>query len=180
MPDTFTAAEWLNDFKKRVDQMQKIVGQTDFGRSGIWYGGLLAPEAYLIASQQSTAQLNKFSLEELELKFEFDPSDAEKDKACTDQSGFIINGLSIESAEYDPVDKRIKLSNKLQSTLPTINMQWVHRETAAKSQDANQEFVELPVYLNRSRKQLLTSVKMPTYGIEAFVWYQRGVAIFAQ
>lgn len=55
VPDTFTAAEWLNDFKKRVDQMQKIAGQTDFGRSGIWYGGLLAPEAYLIASQQSTA-----------------------------------------------------------------------------------------------------------------------------
>lgn len=50
VPDTFTAAEWLNDFKKRVDQMQKLVISSDFGRSGIWYGGLLTPEAYLIAS----------------------------------------------------------------------------------------------------------------------------------
>lgn len=113
VPDTFTAAEWLNDFKKRVDQMEKLVSKSDFGRSGMWYGGLLSPEAYLIATQQATAQLNNFSLEELELRFNFDPSDDEKTKACDDQSGFIINGLSIESAEYDIQDKRIKLSNKL-------------------------------------------------------------------
>lgn len=53
--DTFTAAEWLNDFKKRVDQMEKLVNKSDFGRSGMWYGGLLSPEAYLIATQQATA-----------------------------------------------------------------------------------------------------------------------------
>lgn len=73
VPATYTAAEWLNDFKKRVDQMEKLVEKSDFGRSGLWFGGLLYPEAYLIAAQQSTAQLNNWSLEELELKFNFDP-----------------------------------------------------------------------------------------------------------
>lgn len=87
------------------------------------------------------------------MRFNFDPSDDDKTKACDDQSGFILNGLSIESAEFDTQDKRIKLSNKLSAQLPTINMTWVHRETAAKIDQGNQtEFVELPVYLNRSRK----------------------------
>lgn len=71
------------------------------------------------------------------MRFNFNPSEDEKAKACDDQSGFIINGLSIESAEYDAQDKRIKLSNKLSAALPTINMTWVHRETAAKIDQGN-------------------------------------------
>jgi len=39
--------------------------------------------------------------------------------------------------------------------------------------------VELPVYLNRSRRHLLCSVKMETFGVPKHIWYQRGVALFA-
>jgi len=52
----------------------------------------------------------------------------------------------------------------------------VHIDPEKKDEE---ELVELPVYLNRSRKQLLTSVKMPKFGVLPHIWFQRGVAIFA-
>jgi hypothetical protein len=41
------------------------------------------------------------------------------------------------------------------------------------------DFIQIPVYLNKQRTNLLFSVKIPTFGIPAYVWYQRGVALFA-
>jgi len=37
----------------------------DFGKKGLWFGGLLYPEAYLTATRQFVAQANGWSLEEL-------------------------------------------------------------------------------------------------------------------
>ena len=169
--------------------MTKLSTSNDHGRSGVWFGGLLSPEAYLIATQQSTAQQHEWSLEELDLQFDFDPSEEEIQQAVDERSGFIVHGLSVESAEYDRKDASLKLTNRLSATLPTINLRWVHKDasrhraqpTASGGAGADQppDFVELPVYLNRSRKHLLCSVRMPTFGIKQHTWYQRGVALFA-
>ena len=51
----------------------------------------------MTATRQSVAQENKWSLEELDLKFEVDPSDEAISK---NQLGFIVEGLSIEGASY--------------------------------------------------------------------------------
>ena len=72
-----TASEWLQDFVKRVDQMQNLSTSSELGRDGVWFGGLQSPEAYLIATQQATAQINNWSLEELDLKLNFNPTDDE-------------------------------------------------------------------------------------------------------
>lgn len=70
-----TVTEWIEDFNKRIDQLQKVSVSSDFGRKGgLWFGGLLFPEAFMTASRQSVAQDNKWSLEELDLQFEVDPS----------------------------------------------------------------------------------------------------------
>lgn len=69
-----TATEWINDFNNRVNQLQKLSSASDLGKSGLWFGGLLFPEAYLTATRQKIAQENSWSLEELSLKFELDPS----------------------------------------------------------------------------------------------------------
>jgi dynein heavy chain 1 len=45
-----SAAAWINDFIKRVEQLQELKTQDDFGKQGIWFGGLLFPEAYLTAT----------------------------------------------------------------------------------------------------------------------------------
>jgi dynein heavy chain 1 len=98
----------------------------------MWFGGLLFPEAFMTASRQSVAQENKWSLEELELKFEVDPSEeAIKNNPC----GFIVDGLSIEGASYSKDESRIKLSESLQSFLPRVNLKWINKNK--KSDDDN-------------------------------------------
>jgi len=189
VPDSVPAAEWLNDFARRVEQLRRLSGSADQGRSGIWFGGLLGPEAFLIATQQATAQQHSWSLEELELKLDFDPSPEEIQRAVEERSGFIVHGLAIESAEFDPAARRIKLSSKLASALPTVNLRWVRTEPASARVQAAEEgsraegraadFVSLPLYLTRSRKNLVCAVKLPTHGVPQHAWYQRGAALFA-
>ena len=62
--------EWILDFKNRINQLNKITHSPDFGRSGLWIGGLIFPEAYLTATRQSVAQELKVSLDELMLSVE--------------------------------------------------------------------------------------------------------------
>lgn len=56
---------WVVDFIKRIDQLKVLSTSKDFGQSGLWFGGLLFPEAYLTATRQSVAQTNKWSLEDV-------------------------------------------------------------------------------------------------------------------
>ena len=175
---SITATEWINDFKKRVEQLQKLGASTDYGKkSGLWFGGLLFPEAFMTATRQSVAQENKWSLEELDLKFEVDPKEED---IQNNPLGFIVEGLSIEGASYAKDEQRIKLSESLSSFLPKANLKWVNKvKEQNNSEDDNVEYIQIPVYLNKQRTTLLFSVKVPTFGIPAFVWYQRGVALFA-
>jgi dynein heavy chain 1 len=178
-----TVTEWIEDFKKRIEQLEKLSGSKDFGRKGMWFGGLLFPEAFMTATRQSVAQENKWSLEELELKFEVDPTDAVIEN---NSQGFIVDGLSIEGASYSKEDQRIKLSETLQSFLPRANLKWVNKykqkqedEASVAEGESQQEYIQIPVYLNKQRTTLLFSVKVPTFGIPQYIWYQRGVALFA-
>lgn len=50
-----TATEWINDFNNRVNQLQKLSTASDLGKSGLWFGGMLFPEAYLTATRQKIA-----------------------------------------------------------------------------------------------------------------------------
>lgn len=159
--------------------MIRLSTSDDHGRRGIWLGGLISPGAYLIATQQATAQQLEQSLEELELAFEFNPSEQSVADTLKDESGFIITGLSVESAEFSEEDARIKMSNKLSSPLPTIVLRWVQKRKKGEEDDSGTGQVDLPVYLNNARKQLLCAVKVATFGVPAHTWYQRGVALFA-
>jgi len=67
------------------------------------------------------------------------------------------------------------MAAKLSSPLPTVLLKWVRKAEAG----TEMEQVELPLYLNRLRKQLLCSIKIETFGVSAQSWYQRGVALFA-
>lgn len=52
---TWGASAYLQDFTDRVKQAETLSQRGDFGRSGVWIGGLISPGAFLIATQQSTA-----------------------------------------------------------------------------------------------------------------------------
>ena len=64
----------------------------------------------------------------------------------------------------------------MSSFLPKVNLKWVNK--ARNEEIENMEYIQIPVYLNKQRTTLLFSVKIPTFGIPAYVWYQRGVALF--
>lgn len=108
------------------------------------------------------------------MKFEVDPSE---EVLANNPLGFLVEGLSIEGASYSKDDARIKLSESLSSFLPRTNLKWVNK--THESADDTTEYIQIPVYLNKQRTTLLFSVKVPTFGIPAYVWYQRGVALFA-
>jgi len=73
-----TATIWVNDFVRRVIQLQDLSKKPDFGQSGLWLGGLLFPEAYLTATRQSIAQKNNWSLEELKMEFKINPTEEDR------------------------------------------------------------------------------------------------------
>ena len=53
----FTAAQWINDFCARIQQLNTInVG--DMEHQVVWLGGLFQPEAWLTATQQAAAKVN--------------------------------------------------------------------------------------------------------------------------
>lgn len=114
------------------------------------------------------------SLEELTLRFTLNPSQELIDEMVSQERGFIIKGMSVESAEFDYEDKRIKMSQKLSSELPTMILHW--EEKAKLPEETN--VVALPVYLNSTRKHLLCSCMVDNFGTPEHVWYQRGVAMF--
>jgi len=62
------------------------------------------------------------------MKFEFDPSEDEIQKTLDESTGFILRGLAIESADFDPQDRKIKLTSQLSANLPTINLKWVRKD----------------------------------------------------
>ena len=81
----------------------------------------------------------------------------------------------MQGADYSTDESRIKMTESLQSKLPSVNFKWV----VAEDIDQDIQTIEIPVYLNTQRTNLITSVKIPTSGIPSYVWYQRGVALFA-
>ncbi len=104
--------------------------------------------------------------------------DPSEDVVSNNPLGFIVDGLSIEGASYAKDESRIKLSESLQSYLPRANLKWINKNKKTDEEEAT-EYIQIPVYLNKQRTNLLFSVKIPTFGIPAYVWYQRGVALFA-
>lgn len=68
---TFTIDSTINltthiiDLQKRFEQFNKLIKAPSYQNAGVWFGGLLFPEAYMTATRQFVAQRNGWSLEEL-------------------------------------------------------------------------------------------------------------------
>jgi len=62
---TINLTNYVLDLQKRFDQFNKLIKNPSYQSSGVWFGGLLYPEAYMTATRQFVAQRNGWSLEEL-------------------------------------------------------------------------------------------------------------------
>lgn len=67
----------------------------NYHQKGVWFGGLLFPEAYLTATRQFVSQINSWSLEELVIKIDIPKS------AVANSNSFIAKGMYIEGATWD-------------------------------------------------------------------------------
>lgn len=62
---TINLTNYIIDLQKRFEQFNKLIATPEYQKSGVWFGGLLFPEAYMTATRQYVAQKNGWSLEEL-------------------------------------------------------------------------------------------------------------------
>ncbi|KAJ1554817.1 Rab GDP dissociation inhibitor alpha, partial [Nowakowskiella sp. JEL0078] len=153
--------KWVADFKDRLTHIDSMTKAADFSDVSIWIGGLFIPEAFVTATRQAVAQQNKWSLEELYLNVVIDEENS---------TGFSISGMRIEGAVTE--DKILKLSNTaLNSKLPTLQIKWLKKDVIENSDGK----IEIPVYLNKDRSDILFSAKMLSAG-STFEWIERGVA----
>lgn len=65
---TISLTNYIIDLQHRFEQFNKLIETIDYQNSGVWFGGLLFPEAYMTATRQFVAQRNGWSLEELEIR----------------------------------------------------------------------------------------------------------------
>ena len=156
--------EWLIDFKKRLEQLNFMNNSGDFGKKGLWLGGLFYQDAFMTATRQAVAQEKKWSLEELSLEIsvgsELGPED----------NGYVIKKLTLESAKWS--NDQLEYSHELSTSLPDTVFRWVRDKPSSDK-------ISIPVYLNNSRKKLLFSVEVAEGEGSHMLWYQRGAAIAA-
>ena len=162
--------EWILDLRNRINQLNTITKSDDYGKSNLWLGGLIFPEAYLTATRQSVAQEYKVSLDELVLTVEM-----VKDIFSVEKNAFVLKGLCIEGAEWNYESNKLIMTDNLYCQLPPFLLKWEIRKNA----DLGKMF-PIPVYLNNMRKNLLFSVYIKNDSVLSDSdWYQRGIALIS-
>jgi len=185
IPKGLTVIRWIADFAERIKQLQTISqaansgGAKDLKNVTVWLGGLFIPEAYITATRQFVAQANHWSLEEL--KLEVTVADKNSGLMKADDCSFIVKGLKLQGAECSR--NMLSLSNIITTDLPNTCLTWKHfGGVIGSTGDASSgtDFVQLPVYLNQTRVELLFTVDMKTTGeVPSRSFYERGVAFLS-
>jgi len=160
-------SEWIMDLRYRVQQLNKISAEKDFGKKNIWMGGIIFPEAYLTATRQYVASNMKVPLDELVISIEM-PKVIDK----IEDNEFVVSGICLEGAEWCYDSSKLVMTDNLFYQLPKVIMKWIR-----KSKDMTKVF-PVPVYLNNTRKNLIFSLLIKNESeLSDFDWYQRGIAM---
>ncbi|CAI2172645.1 16667_t:CDS:10, partial [Funneliformis geosporum] len=142
VPKTVSLNHWIADFKSRLQQLESITSESYYGGLSVWLGGLFMPEAYVTATRQAVAQSHKWSLEELRLEIDLNRKG--------DKDSFIITGLKLSGAEWN--NNQVRLVSSPFTKLEESQIRWVLKSEAIETDD---QTVQLPVYLNEDRSDLL-------------------------
>ncbi|GAA5808073.1 hypothetical protein MFLAVUS_001455 [Mucor flavus] len=164
VPRNASLNSWLADLKLRLEQVEALAQESSFDQVEIAIGSLFTPEAYVTATRQATAQRYKWSLEELVL--DVDIGDTKQDVA-----GYRIRGLKMEGAQWN--NNEICLTSEPSSKLPKTAIRWIRKEQRKEILNS----VELPVYLNSDRTDLLLTMTVPANAEEKDRIPQRAVAL---
>ncbi|KAH8834765.1 dynein heavy chain protein 1 [Flagelloscypha sp. PMI_526] len=137
---------WIPDFSRRLKQLENIAGLDNVNNLEVWLGGLFFPEAYITATRQAVAQRKRWSLETLHMRLDIE--------RVNDPSGFIVDGLALEGASW--ASDQLVLSNGETVRLNPSQVRWVQSDEALPD-----GYVNLPVYLNSDRSDVLFTVDLP-------------------
>ena len=92
---SLSLTNYVLDLQKRFEQFNHLIATPDYQSCGVWFGGLLFPEAYMTATRQFVAQRNGWSLEELELSTEL-----HKGGQLSSES-LLMTGMRIEGGNWN-------------------------------------------------------------------------------
>jgi len=176
-----TVIQWIVDLAERLKQLQNVARSTNAGGAKelksikVWLGGLFIPEAYITATRQFVSQANQWSLEELALEVTVANRNSGELKA--DDCSFIITGLKLQGADCN--NNKLSLTNTITTGLPETSLRWKKIDPMDPPKLGEHD-VTLPVYLNQTRVELLSTVDMSTTGdVPSRSFYERGVAFIA-
>ncbi|XP_055310948.1 dynein heavy chain, cytoplasmic isoform X4 [Sitodiplosis mosellana] len=175
VPAGCTVIQWVTDFSNRIKQLQKVselvsqAGAKELQGFPVWLGGLLNPEAYITATRQCVAQANSWSLEELALDVTITEggSGGNQKDSC-----FGVTGLKLQGATCKT--NQLLLNTAIMTDLPLTLLKWVK----VGSSEHRTGKLNLPVYLNSTRAELLFTVDLAVAsGQSPHSFYERGVAV---
>ncbi|KIJ45695.1 hypothetical protein M422DRAFT_778888 [Sphaerobolus stellatus SS14] len=145
---TMAVSQWIPNLGRRLAQLETISQLNSLSDTEIWLGGLFFPEAYVTATRQAVAHRKKWSLETLDLRLDLEQ--------IQDPEAFIVDGLVLEGASYS--GGRLSLNAGQSVRLGPSQLRWVQIDPSAKSTG---NLVNLPVYLNTDRSDILFTVDLP-------------------
>ncbi|KAL0950615.1 hypothetical protein HGRIS_007406 [Hohenbuehelia grisea] len=137
---------WIADFARRLSQLDNIAGLNSLSNVEVWLGGLFFPEAYITATRQAVAHRNRWSLETLHLRLDIE--------RVNDPSAFIVDGLVLEGAQW--ASDKLALNDGATVRLNPSQIRWVQANDTSSL-----NLVNLPVYLNSDRSDVLFTVDLP-------------------
>lgn len=175
-----TVNSWVTDFVSRANQLVVVAEQVEAGakqqlnglQSSVWMGAFFMPGAFLTATQQIAAKVLESSMEQLTMLVDvIEEGDPEFTEGAVAGSQYLIKNAFLEAAKWE--NGALALSEEMMTRLPTIRFSWI-----VDRPDAAEGRVEVPIYLNVTRKQLIcvALLKTPDH-IPAGTWYQRGTSI---
>jgi len=176
VPASCSVAAWVADFSNRVKQLSDVSKAVGGGSASqlksitVWMGGLFNPEAFITATRQCVAQANSWSLEELHL--DVCVAD-ESEKPSFDDCSFAVEGLKLSGAVCR--NNQLAISSEISTNLHLTRLRWIKKTDLTDTAKIN-----LPVYLNSTRQNLLFTVDLPIKdGQKVHEFHERGVAIIA-
>jgi dynein heavy chain 1, cytosolic len=170
VPNTLNLKQWIINLAQRLDQVllinEKLSQNDEFLKKfSLWFGGLFSPEAFISATHQYVARLKSWPLEELVLKINI-----YKNESLLDECSFCIKDLILQGAELK--FNKVFITSKLQNQSDDYIISWVRKVPN------NEHTIQLPVYLNKTRNELIFTVNLPSDQNES-LFYMRGVAFIA-
>ncbi|KZV92126.1 dynein heavy chain protein 1 [Exidia glandulosa HHB12029] len=159
-------SEWIPNFAQRLEQLEGISQLQSFAGIQVWLGRLFFPEAYVTATRQAVAHRMSWSLETLSLRLDIEQTD--------DNSAFIVEGLAIEGASWS--SDHLALNDGDAVRIGASQLRWVHGSDAGVTEARR---VNLPVYLNADRSDVLFTIDLPFDGATSSLAAMRAICLTA-